>query len=235
MTQQKIYIDKSSKLILDSFIKHVKFAIFSEDLLSQECELDYLHNIFTKNKRLIQGTDQSTLFHKAVYSSFDQSNYSSTEFFIKYKELCLAILIKLKNRTGYFGEWAIQRFPTFRFQFPDNVSVFEFHRDSDYSHPIGEINCFYAINECLNSSSLQVEKNLGYGDYEPLNLKPGEYALLNTSIFKHGDILNKTNRTRVSMDFRFIPVYLLMDQKKSLTMGKKFTADSYFMSDKEFN
>ena len=85
--------------------------------------------------------------------------------------LCLEIIDQLKNETSYFGEWAIQRYPTIRFHFPNNVSVFEFHRDSNYLHPIGEINCFYALNECINSSALHVE-NLGFEDYVPLNLNP---------------------------------------------------------------
>ena len=46
------------------------------------------------------------------------------------------------------------------------------------------------MNECINSSALHVEKNLGFEDYVPLNLKPGEYAILNTSIYKHGDFKN---------------------------------------------
>ena len=81
------------------------------------------------------------------------------------RDLSLEIVEILKNETGYLGEWAIQRYPTIRFQFPENVSVFEFHRDSNYSHPIGEINCFYALNECIDSSALHVEKNLGFEDY----------------------------------------------------------------------
>ena len=59
------------------------------------------------------------------------------------------------------------------------------------------------------------------------------FALINTSIFKHGDILNKTNKTRVSMDFRFIPSFLLNDDKSSLTKGIRFSSDSYFIEEKE--
>ena len=236
MTSQNISVFKSSDEIREAFVLHIREAILSSDSNKKNYDLNSLHHSeIYKNLRLEKGTDQSTLFHKAVYSTFDESNYFESKFWKSYRKLCLNVLQKLKDERGYFGEWAIQRFPTIRFQFPENVSVFEFHRDSDYCHPISEINCFYAVNECLESSALHVEKNLGFEDYFPLNLKSGEYAILNTSIFKHGDFLNKTGKTRVSMDFRFIPKKHLNNEKSSLTKGIKFNSDSYFIDEKEMD
>ena len=233
MTQQKIYFGKSSKKIRESFISHIKKAIFSNEL-SRNDKLENLHKSFPNHKKLLKkGTDQSTIFHRAIYSTFDDKNFFLTDFWKSYSELSLEIVEILKNETGYFGEWAIQRYPTIRFQFPENVSVFEFHRDSNYSHPIGEINCFYAINKCINSSALQVEKNLGFEDYVPLNLNPGQYALLNTSIYKHGDFLNATNKTRISMDLRFIPNSKLTNENISLTKGIGFNSNSYFIKEND--
>ena len=233
MTQQKIIYGKCSPKIRDSFSNHVKKAILKFNLENDDFELSNIHNLLKDNSLLKKGTDQATILHKAVYSTFDDTNYFFSDFWFSYCEFCLKIVEKLKKETGFMGEWAIQRFPTIRFHFPNNVSVFEFHRDSNYSHPIGEMNCFYAFNECLNSSALQVEKNLGFEDYVPLNLKQGEYAILNTSIFKHGDILNETNSTRVSMDFRFIPNKLLNNNNISLTKGIRFDTDSYFIKSRE--
>ncbi len=234
MTQQKIYFGQSSKEIRESFISHIKKAIFSNDLSDNLLKLEDLHESFEDHKKLLKkGTDQSTFFHKAIYSTFDDPNYFLSDFWKSYKKLCLEIIEILKNETRYFGEWAIQRYPTIRLQFPKNVSVFEFHRDSNYSHPIGEINCFYAINKCFNSSALQVEKNLGFEDYVPLNLNPGEYALLNTSIYKHGDLLNETNKTRISMDLRFIPNSKLTSENISLSKGIGFNTNSYFIKEEE--
>lgn len=234
MTQQIIHIIKSSDKIRDSFVSHFKNTFSLIYLNENKFELENLHGLLIDEKKLLKkGTDQSTLFHKAIYSTFDEPNYFSSQFWHSYKELCLEIVDKLKIETCYQGEWAIQRFPTIRFHFPNNVSVFEFHRDSNYSHPIGEINCFYALNECINSSALQVEKNLGFEDYVPLNLQPGEYGILNTSIYKHGDLINKTGKTRVSMDFRFIPTIFLSNSKISLTKQIKFTTNSYFIKEKE--
>ncbi len=236
MTQQNIYYGESSKLIRESFISHIKNSIIKNNQSKSFLNLEDLHEIFEEHQELLQkGTDQSTIFHKAIYSSFDDPNYCFTEFCVNYRKLSLEVLVILKDQTGYKGEWAIQRFPTIRIQFPNNLSVFEFHRDSNYSHPIGEINCFYAINKCYQSSALQVERNLGFEDYVPLNLNPGQYALLNTSIYKHGDILNETNKTRISMDFRFIPISKLTEGRISLTKGIGFNTNSYFIRENEIN
>lgn len=234
MTQQNIYYGESSKLIRESFISHIKNSIIKNNQSNSFFNLEDLHEIFEEHQELLQkGTDQSTIFHKAIYSSFDDPNYCFTEFYLNYTKLSLEVLVILKDQTGYKGEWAIQRFPTIRIQFPNNLSVFEFHRDSNYSHPIGEINCFYAINTCYKSSALQVERNLGFEDYVPLNLNPGQYALLNTSIYKHGDILNETKKTRISMDFRFIPISKLTEGRISLTKGIEFNTNSYFIRESE--
>ena len=128
MTQQKIKINKSTNETRDSFISHIKKAISESLLTNDNFELSTLHNSLKNNELILQkGTDQATIFHKIVYKSFDKSDYFSSEFWKNYKLLCLEILEKLKVETGYFGEWAIQRFPTIRFQFPNNLSVFEFH------------------------------------------------------------------------------------------------------------
>ena len=127
MTQQKIKITKSTKETRDSFISHIKKAISESELTNDSFEFITSHNFVKKNAIILQkGTVQATIFHKAVYSSFDKSDYFFSEFWNNYKLLCLKISENLKFETDYFGEWAIQHFPTIRFQFLNNLSVFEF-------------------------------------------------------------------------------------------------------------
>ena len=240
MTKQNIQIYRSSKLIhnifYDYFLKQTLLVLDSSDK-NKFNNLDNLHEYldgkYPIKKFLQKGTDQKTPIHSAIYNSFDKSGFLSSNFYKSYQNLQLTILNVLKKECDSDQTWACQRWPTIRIQFPMNVSVFEFHRDSDYKHPLGEINCFYAINTCKDSSALQVEENLGHDNFKPLNLKAGEYALLNTSIFKHGDIQNTTGKTRVSMDFRFIPENLLINDNTSLTTGRSFSTDSYFTSENE--
>ncbi len=79
---------------------------------------------------------------------------------------------------------------------------------------------------------LILKKNLGWKNYEPLILKAGEFTMINTSIFSHGDYINKENYTRISLDFRMIPSEVLRktEPKLSISKSRKFTENDYFRS-----
>ena len=59
--------------------------------------------------------------------------------------------------------------------------------------------------------------------------------MINTSIFKHGDYINQEGDTRLSFDFRVLPISALNahDEKLSLTKGLKMSIGSYFISSSE--
>jgi len=176
---------------------------------------------------LIYGTDQRTELHKKLYSEFDSGNTSSVV--LHYNRFIYKCAKDLFNRTG-INRWAFQRFPSLRVQFPGNVSVFEFHRDSDYNHPIGELNHFLSVTTSHQTSALWVEQNLGWGDYKPLNLRKGEMAILDTSVFRHGDKLNNEGHTRVSIDFRALPLEALneLGSKESISAKLRFDTSGYY-------
>jgi hypothetical protein len=180
------------------------------------------------NSLFIRGSDQASPIHKALYKEFDKGLKSS--IVVTYRKLAAEWVTLLENQTD-IQEWAVQRYPSLRVQFPMNISVFEFHRDSDYNHPLGEINHFLAITRCENSAALHLEQNLGWEDFVPLNLEASQSAIINTSIFKHGDLVNYENFTRVSVDFRAIPLNVLERSASmpSITTNKSFNTDDYFV------
>ena len=92
-----------------------------------------------------------------------------------------------------------------------------------------------AITKCQGTATLNIEKNLGWSNYKPLILKAGEFAKINTSIFKHGDYINKEEYTRISVDFRMIPtnVLNLSEVKNSLSKKRKFTENDYFRNSRD--
>lgn len=195
-------------------------------------KISRLHTVIGHNRLLKKGTDQSTLLHKTIYESFDLELRSP--LVRSYRALAIEWLIDLQNLYD-IEEWGVQRYPSVRFHLPGNVSVFEFHRDSDYRHPLGEINHFLSITKSSGNAALHIEKNLGWDDYKPLELEEGESAIVNTSIFKHGDYINTQNYTRVSVDFRAIPIRILesQDRKESLTKGLSLDCSSYFIDSRE--
>ena len=130
----------------------------------------------------------------------------------KRRDLCRSWVNILTSRYGV-QEWAVQAFPSIRVQFPNNLSVFEFHRDSDYNHPLGEINHFVAVTPCKSTAALWLERNLGWDNFAPLDLQPYQSAMINTSIFKHGDYINQEGYTRLSLIFvsyQFLRLILTM-------------------------
>ena len=212
---------------------HHKF----EDFILRSVNIENIENIHllkNSNKLFTKGTDQSSWLHKIIYKEFDKADNS--EVILAYYQLC-SFLVKDLFESTKIHDWAIQRFPSVRIQYPENLSVFEFHRDSDYNHPLGEINFFMAITSCFGTAALHIEKNLGWENYEPLTLNPGEFAMINTSILKHGDFINKENFTRISVDFRMIPLQNLRnnEQKASLSKNRRFNENEYFRNYYEIN
>ena len=213
---------KESQEFISYFNKFIKEKFNSNKINS-------IHNEASPDKKLVHGTDQATIIHKEIYKDFDKEYDSYLIYF--YRKLAFATIEYLRDLYN-ISKWAVQRYPSLRIQFPENISVFEFHRDSDYNHPLGEINHFLAITDCNESSALHIEKNLGWDNFSPLNLMAGESAILNTSIYKHGDISNKTDFTRFSIDFRSIPLQVLEKQesKNTVTAQRKLDINDYFMN-----
>jgi len=212
-----------------------KFAPYVKEVMSSLliqhfaiAELELAHEAID-SQFFERGTDQASPFHKVLYSEFDKQ--SSSPLLDAYQSLAVEWLECLRCEHN-INDWAIQRYPSIRVQLPNNVSVFEFHRDSDYNHPIGEINHFLSITRSERTAALHVEKTLGWKDYAPLELESCESAVLNTSIFQHGDVINNENYTRFSIDFRAIPLCLVdcSSSQKSITKGKVFSVNDYFIS-----
>ena len=141
--------------------------------------------------------DNETWFHKVFY---DKLNRGWPEFNNLYKEFISDVV------TGVMGnnEFVFQTRPTFRVQIPMNKSVGEFHRDYDYNHQLGEINFVLALTDMLDSGTIWIESFPGLRNYHPINVKKGNMAIFNGNMCTHGNKINKTDLTRVSMDFRVL-------------------------------
>jgi len=215
-------IQKLSNSQIFSFANELR-ALFEDKFQVSPENLHLYHN---QAELLTYGSDQHTPFHKYLYTQFD-NEYSSVVS--SYRSMAEKLALSFDFDFDGNGV-CIQKYPTLRIQFPGNISVFEFHRDSDYNHPLGETNFFLAITKCHQSSALHVEQHLGWSDYTPLNLEIGCIAALNTSIYKHGDIPNQEGYTRVSVDFRIIPYSVIkeLNPQTSLTSGRLFNSDDYF-------
>lgn len=163
-------------------------------------------------------------FHSTFYKSLDD----------RWDELSLMFDNFVKNEiTEAVGEpFIYQKFPSFRIQTPGLKAVTKWHCDSDdnHRHPDGEINFIIAITKMFNNNTVWIESKPGLGDFEPLNLDPGEYVQFNGNKCIHGNKDNDTNFTRMSFDFRVLPLrnYKPGENRDSATKGNKFEVGGYY-------
>jgi hypothetical protein len=123
-----------------------------------------------------------------------------------------------------------QKIPTFRIQVPNNLGVAEFHKDKTYSHSPEEINIFLPLTEAEGNNTIWVESEEDKGDFEPMNARYGEYYIWDGANLNHGNRINDTGNTRISVDFRILPLSKFDDNniKETITMKTKMTIGGYF-------
>ena len=54
-------------------------------------------------------------------------------------------------------------------------------------------------------NSLWIESKVGSGQYEAVNMKPGQLLIFDGVNLRHGSKTNSTAATRISFDLRFLP------------------------------
>ena len=178
------------------------------------------------------GKDSNTEFHKLFYDKLNQG-WNEIE-----DEYDLFIVNEILPYLG-LNEALVQKFPTFRVQLPDNVAVVVNHYDSDinHKHPTGEINFVYALTDMFDTNTIYVETMPRLEEYKPILLKAGECICFNGNKCSHHNKINKTGKTRVSWDFRVLPLnyYNEYTDLQSVTTNKKYIEGGYYKRVKSNN
>jgi len=184
----------------------------------QEKDLENLHKSFDFYL-LERKKDQTTSFHKSFYSNYKGSRFEGMyESFIK--EYVTTLL-----KTNVIN----QAKPTFRVHMPNNLGVGEFHRDSDYDHPLEEINFLIPVTEAKQNSTIWIESAQGKEDFSPVDLRYGDCMVFRGGLLKHGNKINDTGRTRASFDFRVVPKDQFQPSTAiSINTGLKFEVGEYY-------
>ena len=185
-------------------------------------ELENIHH-FVNYDIFTLDNDQSSLYHKKFYKNcdIDPSFDELYTFFIK------------DYVSKYFDDdrMIYQKRPTFRIHYNDNLAVGEFHRDSNYSHPIEEVNFFLPVTDCWGTNTIWIESRDGKADYSPISLKYGQIFVFNGGMLTHGNKVNKTGNSRVSFDFRCLKSEHYTDSNpegSSEKTNKKFIVGDYY-------
>ena len=206
-----------------------KYDLSSEvrDLFGYPLDEAHLHqeekyDLFTE-----LGKDSHTVYHKKFYGKID-SEEGWSSFVRKYHLLIEEVILP------YLGldEALVQIYPTYRVQLPNNVAVVVKHHDSDESHrhPYGEINFIYALTDMFDTNTVKVEKMPRSGEFESLEMKRMECISFNGNKSDHFNHINKTGKTRMSFDFRVLPLnYYNPDyEKQSVTTSQKYIEGGYY-------
>lgn len=188
---------------------------------------------------LIGINDRKSIFIRDFYNYIDLDN----TFIENYKKFIIEYI-----KPMYPNEELLlyQQTPNLRIGFPNltaigrrdtdpNQEVVGLHNDNEFGHSIYEINYILPITEMFDSNSIFYEKTVDskedYSDYNNLVLKKDEFFMGYLSKLKHYNKINRTGKTRISLDFRIIPYSKYLENqndKSSVTSNKKLILGEYF-------
>ncbi len=173
------------------------------DEIKKLYEIENLENMHKEWKDAIEykvldniRTDQRTLYHKHFYDNANKTNWYKI-----YKKFVKEII-----RPLFDEHILLQSIPTFRVHQPNNLAVGRYHRDSDYGHSIHEVNFFLPLTAAYDNGTVWTETEKNKKDFQPINAKVGEVWQWDGANLLHGNKLNDTGKTRVSVDFRVLPI-----------------------------
>lgn len=168
--------------------------------------------------------DQGTKHHKLFYAWMD-----SSEFLDKYSDF-----IREYVRPLYSDKIVVQKKPTFRICYPNNIAVGEYHkdkwyRDGEWAEQVKELNFFLPFTDAFDTNTIWVESEQDKKDFAPMNCKYGEFIQWDGPNLLHGNKLNETGKTRISIDFRVIEYKnYLPSEHGSINLKKKFKIGEYY-------
>jgi hypothetical protein len=188
-------------------------------------DLEQIHTLYpdlTKPTVINFSNDQQTAIHKLFYNSPLLPEFE--ELYRKFvKEVIAQFFIDEK-------EIVYQKRPTFRVHLPNNVAIGEKHCDADYNHPAGEINFWVPLTRVWGNNGFWVESSPGKGDFHPIGtLKYGDIFRFYGNKCQHYNNANDTGSTRVSFDFRVIPISRYVPSTSTSVKSKlKFEIGEYY-------
>jgi len=201
---------------------HYDFREMVQDHLRVQ-DLTLVHEIVgikERAQRARPGNDQHTTAHRRLYRIGE-------DFMCKYRSFVKNVAAPIVVS----GSYLYQRIPTFRIHMPRNKAVGgDWHRDTDYNHPQGEVNFLVTLTRARDSNTIHIESSSGLGDFNPVDLDYGEMLIFDGGSCRHGNVTNTTGLTRVSFDFRILPDENVSEHTsgKSVCKGIEFAEGGYY-------
>jgi len=195
--------------------------------------LEELHLFANNNEQITFENDTTSIYQKHFYNSPHYESFRELYYnFVKNE------IGKLFPNEEYL---IVQKDPCFRVSAPNNTALglktddinekIGLHCDADYNHPSNEINYIVAITEMWDSNSVWIESSPNKGDFKPITLYWNQFIQFYGNKLRHHNIKNVSEQTRVSIDFRVIPLskYDPTYDKESVHGKRKFIIGDYFI------
>ena len=239
------YFNFENKFIHLIKILFKRYYTFNGEL----CNIHHILTYFPENEiqEILKiknvGNDRNNSFLSNYYHFID----TNSVFINYYKEFIIQYIKPLfKNETQIL----YQTTPNLRISFPNSTAIGKtqnddinsdyvgVHTDSDFGHSNDEINFIIPLTDMFDTNSLYFQN--GINSQEPLNeflnlkLNTNQLFMAKFSQMKHYNRINRTNQTRLSLDFRILPYssYLnnenLQSQIQSISLNKKMILGEYF-------
>ena len=168
------------------------------------------------------GMDSSTSFHEKFYNKYREGWPEMVDLYERFISDIISPM--------YSEDFLYQAFPTFRIHLVGNLAVGAFHTDAEFGHPEFEMNYIIPLTNSYDSASVWIESEPGKKDYYAAYMMIGQLIQFNGNKLSHGNKINVTENTRVSMDFRTI-LSSKLDSKnvsQSITTKSKFVEGDYY-------
>lgn len=188
-------------------LQEYNFTKIIEDFL----EVEDLSEIAIVDKKTVEKGNslyknmEQTEHYRKLYEALNSEK--GTVFYETYRKFIQEVI-----RPQYDEPILYQEKPTHRILFKNVEGVSRFHRDSDYGHNDAEINYILPQTLAFDTNTLWIESEVGKEDFKPVEMKPGQVARFKGVSLMHGAKINQTKKTRVSFDFRVIPLSLKPDE-----------------------
>ena len=176
-----------------------------EDIVSDWLETDDLSKLheFKQYKLFKRINDQSSMWHKMFYNQIRIDS--------RFNDIYMRFLTEYIKPKFNNDDIAYQKIPTFRVHLLGNISVGEFHkdkyyRDESWAKKVQELNYFLPLTRAYGTNTIWTETEEDLGDYKEIRADYGECVEWSASNLTHGNKINRTSQTRVSIDFRVIPM-----------------------------
>jgi hypothetical protein len=223
---QQIYNEKYNFVSeLESFHEILDEPLFSE-------EKEHILKIAELGKN-----DRKSIFIQDYYNFVDND-----PIFIKtYKEFIVSVIKPLfpdETKLVY------QTTPNLRICFPGSTAIgrrindpspdiIGIHSDDEFNHPNEEINFILPITAMYDTNSLyfepMIDSKVSPNDFLQLNLNTNELFMCYFNKLLHYNRVNKTGKTRFSLDFRIIPYSKYKEHmENSISCQKQMIIGDYF-------